>query len=46
MPDWIISDLSSWQRTAVSGLAAELRTGGLLTALLAFALGALHALTP
>jgi ABC-type nickel/cobalt efflux system permease component RcnA len=46
MPDWIISVLSSWQRTLVSGLAAELRAGGLPTAALAFALGALHALTP
>jgi len=38
--------LSGLQRTAVSGLAAELRAGGLLTAALAFALGSLHALTP
>ena len=38
--------LGGLQRTVVSGLAAELRTGGLFTAVLAFALGALHALTP
>jgi hypothetical protein len=30
----------------VSGLAAGLRAGGLLSAVLAFVLGALHALTP
>jgi ABC-type nickel/cobalt efflux system permease component RcnA len=46
MPDWALAFLSGLQRTAVSGLAAELRAGGLLTAVLAFALGALHALTP
>jgi ABC-type nickel/cobalt efflux system permease component RcnA len=34
------------QRTVVSGLAAELHSGGMLTAALAFVLGALHALTP
>ncbi len=38
--------LGGLQRTVVSGLAAELRAGGLFTAVLAFALGALHALTP
>jgi nickel/cobalt exporter len=38
--------LSGLQRSTVSGLAAELRAGGMLTAVLAFALGALHALTP
>lgn len=46
MPDWIMSALSAWQRAAVTGLAAELRAGGMFTALLAFGLGALHALTP
>jgi ABC-type nickel/cobalt efflux system permease component RcnA len=38
--------LSGLQRSTVSSLAAELRAGGWLTAILAFALGALHALTP
>lgn len=38
--------LSGLQRSAVGGLAAELRAGGMFTAVLAFALGALHALTP
>jgi ABC-type nickel/cobalt efflux system permease component RcnA len=46
MPDWLMSVLSGLQRTAVSGLAAELRAGGMSTGVLAFALGALHALTP
>ena len=46
MPDWIMIFLSGPQRSTVSGLAAELRAGGWLTAILAFALGALHALTP
>lgn len=46
MPDWILSFLSGLQRSAVSGLAAELRAGGMFTAVLAFVLGALHALTP
>jgi ABC-type nickel/cobalt efflux system permease component RcnA len=46
MPDWVLSFLSGLQRTAVTGLAAEIRAGGMLTAVLAFALGALHALTP
>ena len=46
MPDWLISALSGLQRSAVVGLAAELRSGGLFTAVLTFGLGALHALTP
>src|SRR5215218_4055047 len=41
-----MSYLSGLQRMAVSGLAAELRAGGAFAAILAFALGALHALTP
>ena len=41
-----MSTLSGLQRSAVVGLAAELRSGGLFTAVLAFGLGALHALTP
>ena len=46
MPDLVMSYLSGLQRMAVSGLAAEMRAGGAFTAVLAFALGALHALTP
>jgi nickel/cobalt exporter len=46
VPDWLLAFLSGLQRTAVTGLAAELRAGGALTVVLAFALGALHALTP
>jgi nickel/cobalt exporter len=46
VPDWIILALGGLQRSAVVGLAAELRAGGLFTAVLAFGLGALHALTP
>jgi ABC-type nickel/cobalt efflux system permease component RcnA len=38
--------LSELQRSAVTTLAAELRAGGLLTAVFAFFLGAVHALTP
>jgi ABC-type nickel/cobalt efflux system permease component RcnA len=45
MPDWF-AHLAAWQGEIVRSLAAELRTGGLTTAALAFALGALHALTP
>jgi ABC-type nickel/cobalt efflux system permease component RcnA len=44
--DWLIADLASLQGSIVRDLAAELRTGGLGTAVLAFSLGALHALTP
>lgn len=46
MPDWLISHLSALQRDVVQSLAAELSAGGIGTALFAFALGALHALTP
>jgi len=46
VPDWILALLSGLQRAAVTGLAAELRAGGMFTAILAFALGTLHALTP
>lgn len=46
MPDWIILTLNGLQRSAVVGLAAELRAGGFLTAFVAFSLGAVHALTP
>lgn len=46
MPDWGMSMLAALQRSAVSGLAAEIRSGGWLAIMLAFALGALHALTP
>jgi nickel/cobalt transporter (NicO) family protein len=46
VPDWILAFLSGLQRAAVTGLASELRAGGVFTVVLAFALGALHALTP
>jgi ABC-type nickel/cobalt efflux system permease component RcnA len=45
MVDWF-GYLAWVQGETVRSLAAELRAGGLGTALLAFALGALHALTP
>lgn len=46
MPDWLMAWLGQVQGGIVRTLAAELRAGGTGTALLAFALGALHALTP
>ncbi len=46
MPDWLMAWLGQFQGGVVRSLAAELRTGGLAAAGLAFALGALHALTP
>jgi len=46
VPDWLLGILSGLQRNVVGVLAAELRAGGLFAAGLAFALGALHALTP
>jgi len=46
MPDWLMTYLSSFQGGVIRSLAAELRTGGLGTAALAFVLGAVHALTP
>jgi ABC-type nickel/cobalt efflux system permease component RcnA len=46
MPDWLMAWLGQVQGGIVRTLAAELRAGGGGTALLAFALGALHALTP
>ena len=45
MADWF-GYLAALQGEIVRSLAAELRSGGLATATLAFALGALHALTP
>jgi nickel/cobalt transporter (NicO) family protein len=45
MADWF-GHLAAWQGDIVRTLAGELRSGGLMTAALAFALGALHALTP
>jgi nickel/cobalt transporter (NicO) family protein len=45
MADWF-GYLAVWQGDIVRSLAAALRSGGLTTAALAFALGALHALTP
>ena len=46
MSDWLMVWLGQVQGGIVRTLAAELRTGGVGTALLAFALGSLHALTP
>ncbi len=46
MPDWLIVWLGQSQGGIVRALATELRGGGIGTAGLAFALGALHALTP
>lgn len=46
MPDWLIGWLAQVQGGVVRTLAAELRSGGIGTAGLAFMLGALHALTP
>lgn len=46
MPDWLIIWLGQIQGGILRTMAAELRAGGLGTAGLAFALGALHALTP
>jgi nickel/cobalt transporter (NicO) family protein len=45
MADWF-AHLAALQGEIVRGLATELRSGGIATAALAFALGALHALTP
>jgi nickel/cobalt transporter (NicO) family protein len=46
MPDWIFLELAQMQGAIVHSLAAEVRAGGLGGLALAFALGALHALTP
>lgn len=46
MPDWLMGWLGQLQGGVMGSLAAELRAGGIGTAALAFALGALHALTP
>jgi len=46
MLDWVMAYLGSLQGGIVRNLAAELRAGGAGTGLLAFSLGALHALTP
>lgn len=46
MPDWLIGWLGQLQGGIVRTLAGELRAGGIGAAGLAFALGALHALTP
>lgn len=46
MPDWLIAGLGQIQGGIVRTLGAELRTGGIGAMGLAFALGALHALTP
>jgi nickel/cobalt exporter len=44
--EWLIASLGALQGGALRSLAAELRAGGPGMAVLAFALGALHALTP
>jgi ABC-type nickel/cobalt efflux system permease component RcnA len=46
MPDWLMHYLASVQGGVLKSLAVELRAGSSGTAALAFALGALHALTP
>lgn len=46
MLDWLIAWLGQLQGGIMRTLATELRSGGLSTAVLAFVLGALHALTP
>lgn len=46
MPDWLIDWLAQVQGGIIRTLAAELRSGGVGTMAFAFALGALHALTP
>jgi ABC-type nickel/cobalt efflux system permease component RcnA len=46
MPDWLIAWLGQMQGGIVRTLATELRAGGIGTIGFAFALGALHALTP
>ncbi|MBI3434752.1 MAG: hypothetical protein HY056_06695 [Proteobacteria bacterium] len=46
MPDWLIATLGAWQGGILRTLAAALRAGGWGAVTLAFALGALHALTP
>jgi ABC-type nickel/cobalt efflux system permease component RcnA len=46
MLDWLMPYLGSLQGGIAHALAAQLRTGSSATAALAFALGALHALTP
>jgi ABC-type nickel/cobalt efflux system permease component RcnA len=46
MPDWLIAWLGEIQAGVMGSLAGSMRAGSLGTAGLAFALGALHALTP
>jgi len=46
MPDWLIIWLADIQSGVLSTLAGSMRAASLWTAALAFALGALHALTP
>lgn len=46
MSDWLITHLAELQGQIVHTLAGELRSGGSAAVALAFALGALHALTP
>jgi nickel/cobalt exporter len=46
MADWLIAQLAQVQGGIVRSLASEVRSGGYGALTLAFALGALHALTP
>lgn len=46
MPDWLLTYLGSLQSGVMHTLASELRSGGIATLTFAYALGALHALTP
>lgn len=46
MPDWLLVELAQIQGSIVRSLAAQVRAGGFGGLALAFALGALHALTP
>lgn len=46
MMDWLLATIGHIQGGIMRTLAAELRAGGLGAAVFAFALGALHALTP
>jgi nickel/cobalt transporter (NicO) family protein len=46
MAEWFISQVANLQASLLTGFTAELRAGGLGTAVFAMILGALHALTP
>jgi nickel/cobalt transporter (NicO) family protein len=46
IPDWLLFYIASLQGGTLQGVTAEIKAGSARTAVLAFALGALHALTP